>query len=421
MEELLTVVLNFFNSLNVPCPTMDTQLTKNTENWVIWLLAAVNFTNVLDFMVLMPLGPQMKRVFSLSPGQWSGIVSSYTFAAFISGLLAVFIIDKYDRKKLLTYVYIGFSIATLLCGLSHTKELLIISRSLAGLFGGMLGALSLTIVGDIISFERRSKAIGKVMSGFSAAAALGVPVGLYFGTKFGWQIPFLVTAGVSVLNMLLIQFKFPSIVGHLEGKDKPLIFNALKEIFTNKNTILGLSFLGLLMLGHFTIIPFLSPYMVSNVGFLEEDLIYIYLTGGLISAVSSPLIGKWADAKGNKKVFTIFLLLSLGPIYLITNLTTASVLQVLPITMFFFIFSGGRFIPAMNLIMSTADPKIRGVFMSIRASIQNLFAGLGAVIAGGVMYENINGQFVNYDILGYCTIGFSLCCLLVIGSLKAKG
>lgn len=394
---------------------------QNKENWVIWLLAAVNFTNVLDFMVLMPLGPQLKRVFSLSPGAWSGVVSSYTFAAFLSGLAAVFIIDKFDRKKLLIYVYIGFIIATLLCGLSQTSDMLMVARSMAGLFGGMLGALSLTIVGDIISYERRSKAIGKVMAGFSAAAALGVPIGLYFGTKFGWQIPFLVTAGASVFNIILIQYKFPPIIAHLTATDRPSVWSALKEIFTNKNTIFGLSFLGLLMLGHFAIIPFLSPYMVSNVGFLEEELIYIYLTGGLISSITSPLIGKWADAKGNKKVFTIFILLSLVPIYLITNLKTASVLQVLPITMFFFIFAGGRFIPAMNLIMSTAAPKIRGVFMSIRASIQNLFAGLAAVLAGKVMYENVDGQYVNYDMLGYFTIAFSLCCLLVLGRLKAKG
>lgn len=400
---------------------MSNQLNARTENWVIWLLAAVNFTNVLDFMVLMPLGPQLKRVFNLSPAEWSGVVSSYTFAAFLSGLTAVFIIDKFDRKKLLIYVYIGFTIATFLCGLSTTSEFLLVARSLAGLFGGMLGALSLTIVGDIISYERRSKAIGKVMAGFSAAAALGVPIGLYFGTKFGWQLPFIVTAIVSVINILFIQYKFPSITGHLEEKDKPSVLWALKEIFTNKNTVFGLVFLGLLILGHFTIIPFLSPYMVSNVGFLEEELIYIYLTGGIISAISSPLIGKWADKLGNKKVFTIFLLLSVIPIYLITNLKTASVLQVLPITMFFFIFSGGRFIPAMNVIMATAEPKIRGKFMSIRASVQNLFSGLGAVLAGSLVYENAQGQYMNYDVIGYCAIGFSLCCFIVLGRLKAKG
>ena len=207
----------------------------------------------------------------------------------------------------------------------------------------------------------------------------------------------------------------------MEEKDKPSVLWALKEIFTNKNTVFGLVFLGLLILGHFTIIPFLSPYMVSNVGFLEEELIYIYLTGGIISAISSPLIGKWADKLGNKKVFTIFLLLSVIPIYLITNLKTASVLQVLPITMFFFIFSGGRFIPAMNVIMATAEPKIRGKFMSIRASVQNLFSGLGAVLAGSLVYENAQGQYMNYDVIGYCAIGFSLCCFIVLGRLKAKG
>ena len=187
---------------------MTTKLSQNNENWVIWLLAGVNFTNVLDFMIMMPLGPQLKRVFELSPTQWSSVVSSYTFAAFATGLLSVFIIDKFDRKKLLTYTYIGFTIGTFMCGMASDIVQLMIARSVAGVFGGVLGALALTVVGDVISFEKRSKAVGKVMAGFSAAAALGVPMGLYLGTKFGWEMPFYITAFVSLVNLVLLQVKF---------------------------------------------------------------------------------------------------------------------------------------------------------------------------------------------------------------------
>jgi len=400
---------------------MTTKLSQNNENWVIWLLAGLNFTNVLDFMIMMPLGPQLKRVFDLSPTQWSSVVSSYTFAAFITGLVSVFIIDKFDRKKLLVYTYIGFTIGTFMCGIASNITQLMIARSLAGVFGGVLGALSLTIVGDIISFEKRSKAIGKVMSGFSAAAALGVPMGLYLGTKFGWEMPFYITAVISLINLILIQVKFPSIDAHLHIENKTSVLNSIRAIISDKNILIGLLFMGFLILGQFTIIPFLSPYMVANVGFKEEDLIYIYFTGGIITAFTSPMIGKMADKKGNKIVFTVFLFLSLIPLYLITNLENTPVIHVLPITIMFFVFAGGRMIPAMTLVMSTAEPRLRGIFMSIRSSIQHLFSGLGAVISGSIIFENSQHLYVNYNIVGFCAMGFSVSCLFVLKSLKSKG
>lgn len=400
---------------------MTTKLSQNNENWVIWLLAGVNFTNVLDFMIMMPLGPQLKRVFELSPTQWSSVVSSYTFAAFATGLLSVFIIDKFDRKKLLTYTYIGFTIGTFMCGVASDLVQLMIARSVAGIFGGVLGALALTVVGDVIPFEKRSKAVGKVMAGFSAAAALGVPMGLYLGTKFGWEMPFYITAFVSLVNLVLIQLKFPSIDAHLHIQDKPSVMSSVHTIVRDKNILIGLLFMGFLILGQFTIIPFLSPYMVANVGFKEEDLIYIYFTGGIITAVTSPLIGKIADKKGNKLVFTIFLFLSLIPLYLITNLENTPVIQVLPITVMFFVFAGGRMIPAMTLVMSTAEPRLRGIFMSIRSSIQHLFSGHGAVISGSIIFENSQHQYVNYHIVGFCAMAFSLSCLFLLKSLKSKG
>jgi MFS transporter, DHA1 family, inner membrane transport protein len=394
------------------------QLKK--ERIILLLLAGVNFLTIMDFMIMMPLAPQLKRIFEMSPTQWSSIVSSYTFAAAFSGIISIFLIDKFDRKKSLLFLMVGFCIATFLIGMSNSYFWLIISRSVAGLFGGVLGALLLAIVGDIVPNQRRGQAVGIVMAGFSAAAALGVPFGLYFGTKFSWHIPFFAISVMSVLLITGIIIVMPPIRSHLKTSKQNGVFDGIKNLLSDKNQLRGLWFMVLILFGQFSIIPFLSPYMVANVGFSEIQLIYIYLIGGVLTVFSSPLIGKMADKKGKHTVFYWLLICSLIPILGITHLPNVSIGIALIFTSLFFLFAGGRMIPASAIVIATAPPQFRGSYMSIRSSVINFASGLAAFTSGLIVTENSDGTFANYNYVGYLAAITSIASIVVIRKIFAK-
>jgi len=374
----------------------------------------------MDFMVMMPLGPQLKRVFDMSPSEWSLIVSSYTFAAFISGVGSIFIIDRFDRKKILIVVYSGFLVGTFLCGIADSYVFLISARICAGIFGGVIGAVVLSIVGDLIPLVRRGKAMGIVMTGFSAAAALGVPTGLLLGTIYDWHFPFLCIVGMGLIILVLLVKIIPSAVP--QHKDGIRLRNkeTLIKIFSDLNKIKGFSLMGIIIFGQFLVIPFLSPYMVANVGFAELDLTYIYFCGGILSIFTSPWVGRMADKHGRARVFTWFILLSTIPILAITHFQTAPMWLVLITTTMFFITIAGRFIPAIAIVLSTAEPEIRGRFMSIRSAVQQLVAGVAAFASGLIMVENIDGTYSNYNIIGYISVLTCLATLLLVRRIKEK-
>lgn len=378
--------------------------------FILALLAGINFTNIMDFMVMMPLGPQLKRVFLLSPPQWSFLVSSYTFAAFISGVLSVFYIDRIDRKVFLLIAYTGFVIGTLFCAQANTFEALVTARIVAGLFGGMLGSVILAMVGDLVEFQHRAKAMGIVMIGFSGAAALGVPTGIYFAAKYNWQMPFMFLTVLATILLVISYFVIPTIPPQPK-ETRGSVWENLKLVFGESNKNISLIYFSLLVFSQFLVIPFLSPFLVSNAGFKEVELMNIYLFGGLFTIVTSPLVGKIADQLGRIKVFIVLACLSTIPIYLMTHLDSKNMVYIIMISVLFFVFVGGRAIPAMSIVLSTAEPKIRGSFMSIRSAFQQLVSGLAAYISGHIIVENADGSYGNYGLIGYISM---VCCLLTI-------
>ncbi len=399
-------------------PNPSTRLLPN-ERRVLIILAVINFTHILDFMVMMPLGPQLKRVFDVDPQQWSIIVSSYTTAAFFSALLSVFFLDYFDRKKALVFLYGGFLIATFLVGLSSSYEMLVGTRALAGLFGGVINAVILSIVGDMIPFERRGTAMGIVSAGFSAAASVGVPIGMYFGTAYSWKFPFFAIAIAGVAVWFFAGKMIPPLREHLKAENQHKPREGLMAMLKDRNQIYAMVFLVLLLFGQFSIIPFISPFMVSNVGFTEMEVTYIYAVGGTLSIFAFPFIGRLADRYGKVKVFTILAYLSLFPIFIITNLSETPIWIVLIISASFFAFAGGRFIPANAMIISTAIPKYRGSFMSIRSSVQSGAQSLSALIAGYLVVENEGGFYEYYWQVGLVAIVCSLLSIAVIRKIKA--
>lgn len=391
---------------------------KNSERLLLLTLAAINFTNIMDFMIMMPLGPQLMRLFDITPQQFGLLVSSYTFSAGVSGFCTAFFIDRFDRKRFLQILYLGFLVGTLACGLAPTFDLLLAARIFTGLFGGVLGAVVLAIVGDVIPFERRGQAMGFIMAAFSVASVFGVPFGLWIATTFTWHAPFLFLVVLAIpIQFCIVKF-IPSLSLHIENAKQNNVKQTLQNITSNPNQRKAITLMMVVMFGHFSIIPFLSPYMVSNVGFNEHQLSYIYLFGGLCTIVSSPVIGKLADKIGKLKVFTWFVSISCIPVLLITHLPHVEVWIALIVTSLFFAMSSGRFIPAQAMVTATVTPQNRGSFMSIVSSMQQLSAGLAAYIAGVIVVKQPSGQLLNYNWVGCISVAGALLTLFLVRRIR---
>ncbi len=398
-----------------------------SERLLLYVLAAAMFTHIMDFMIIMPLGPQLMRLFDISARDFSLLVASYTVTAGVSGFLAAFFIDRYDRKKTLLAVYVGFAIGTLACALAPTFYFLLIARSISGMFGGVLGALILSIVSDAVPLERRAQGIGIVMASFGVASVFGVPFGLFLASEFSWHAPFLFLGGMAVVITFFIIAYVPVLTKHLvsEGPASPL--EVLRQIFGRRNARLGLTFTSVLMLGHFTIIPFVATYMVGNVGFTEKEIAYIYLVGGICTLIFSPWVGRMADKHGRLKIFTIFGSLVIIPIVIITNLTPTPLVVALLISAIFFIFSNGRMVPSTTMETAIIKAEVRGSYMSIRSAVQSLTSGLASFIAGLIITEqpsifDANAKaLVNYQYVGMIAVFFSLLSLYIARKLTVVG
>lgn len=366
---------------------------------------------------MMPLGPQLERLWQISPQEFGILVSAYTFSAGSVGLVGSLIMDRFDRKHALLFLYVGFLFGTFACAFSDSYRTLLIARCATGAFGGLLGATVLSIVGDLTTPQNRSETMGIIMAAFSAASVFGVPFGLFIADKFGWQSPFLFLGVVGIPVLILNIMMMPSVKEHLnKAEQNPLAL--LVEMLAKRNALIAHIFIVLLMLGQFSVITFIAPYMVSNVGFTEGELAYIYLAGGFVTFFSSPWFGKLADKYGQYKFFTIVTLLSLIPLWGITNVPKMNLYAVIIITSFMFILISGRIIPAMTMITSSVRPERRGGFMSINSAIQQMGAGIASYVAGLIVVKTSTGEYQDYDMVGYLAIGASIIAIIVAKRLK---
>jgi DHA1 family inner membrane transport protein len=391
----------------------------NKEKLLLLTLTALNFTHIMDFMIMMPLGSYLMPLFKLSPSQFSMIVSSYTFSAGISGFFAAFFVDNFDRKKILLIGYTGFILSTFVCGLSSSYSMLLISRIIAGAFGGLISAQVLSIIADKIPFERRASAMGTLMAGFSLASVAGVPFGLFLASVSGWGSPFIFIGCLGIVVIILVNYFIPKMNGHIDlEKSTKKSLSVITNILEDRNQLRGLLLTAAMMLGHFSIIPFIAAYMEFNVGFNKIEITYIYLFGGIASLISSPLIGRLADKIGKLKTFSIFIVGSSVPVLFITNMPQVHFYYALIATTLFFVFAGGRFIPAQAMISAVVKPERRGGFMSINSSMQQLASGIASLMAGAIIAKGASGELLNYRYVGFIGIAVSLSCIFIAQKLK---
>jgi DHA1 family inner membrane transport protein len=395
------------------------------ERIILGILASLNFTHILDFMIMMPLGNYLMPHFNISAQFFSWIVAAYPVTACVSGLIAAFYVDQYDRKKVLLFAYIGFLAGTLCCGIAPDEYFLMAARILTGFFGGLIGAQVLSIIGDTFPYEKRGRAMGTVFMAFSMASVFGVPFSLYLANLISWHAPFILIAVLGIPIVFLIIYFLPPMVIHLLPKEenikfKPDVTKVVKDIFSNKAQMIALLLSGLLMLGHFMVIPFINPYMEFNIGWSKTETPLIYMVGGVCALISSAIIGRMADRYGKLRVFLICLVLSLAPIFFITNMPAISFYLMLAIFGFWFTFSTGRNIPAQAMITTVVNPSQRGQFMSFNSSFQQLFTGLSSIIAGLIVIKSPDGKIHHYNWVGYLSAAIVFSTLFFAISLAKK-
>ncbi|MEZ4987619.1 MAG: MFS transporter [Saprospiraceae bacterium] len=382
------------------------------EQLLIFILVTIQFTHVVDFMMMMPLGKQFMELYTIEPQQFSLLVSSYAFAAFLAGLGGSLFIDRFDRRSVLLLLYAGFAMGTISCGLANSYGLLLAARALTGMFGGLLGATVFAIVGDVIPFERRGRAIGLIMTGFSVASIVGVPTGIYLASIYGVRMPFLAIGSLAAVFFALAWWVLPAMRSHLQTIDGNSAHATPKEVvnavLNDRNQRKALLFTLVLMLGHFTIIPFIAPYMQMNIGFSEKEVAMLYGVGGTVTAICLPVFGRLADRYGHVLVFGIASAAALFSIFAITNLPPVALPVALLATSSFFMVASGRSVPATTLVTSVVKPEKRGSFMSIRQSVNEAGLGLSSFISGLIVVKNPDGCLGHYEIAGYFAILMSI-------------
>lgn len=373
---------------------------------------------------MMPLGPQLIRLLHIDTHEFGLLLSSYTFAAAASGLLAATYIDRFDRRKLVLTLYLLFIVATLCCGLAPTYPALLVARALAGAFGGVLGAMVQTMVADIIPFERRGKALGTVMASFSIATVAGVPLGLFLANRLdflGWRAPFffivLLSAGVLLMGLKSL----PSMTAHLQPQaTRAGMLTAILAVAKDRRHAQAFLFISLLMLAGFSVIPYIALYMTTNVAQPESFLTVVYLCGGAATFFSAQLIGRMADQYGKPVMFRWLCWLSFVPLLITTHMTPVPWWLVLINSTLFFVLVSGRFIPAMAMVSAVPAPQIRGTFMSLMASVQMLASGLATFIAGLIITQTPNGQMVHYNLVGYLAVACGMLAIWLAPHLQAS-
>lgn len=375
--------------------------------FVIALLAFLQFTIILDFMILSPLGPILMHDLSIPTSHFGLAVSIYAFSAGASGLLAAGFADRFDRRKLLLFFYTGFILGTFLCGIAPNYHMLLLARMVTGIFGGVIGSIVMTIVVDLFPLERRGRVMGFVQTAFAASQVLGLPLGLYLSNLWGWHAPFLMIASVGAVAGLGIVFWLRPIREHLKLAPEPNPFRHLFSTVSKASYLQGFAATTLLVTGGFMLMPFGSAFSVHNLGIPYAKLPTVYMITGLFAIVAGPLAGRLSDAYGKYKVFCFGTALTMVMVWIYTHLGVTPLWLVIVVNVVLFIGVSSRMIPSQALMSAVPVQKDRGAFMAVNASIQQISGGIAAGIAGLIVVQSQNGQgpLERYDVLGYVVMG----------------
>lgn len=368
------------------------------EIFIIAILAILQFTIILDFMVLSPLSPILLNKLHITTAQFSLCVSAYAFSAGISGLCAAGFADKFDRKKLLLFFYAGFILGTFLCGIAPNYHFLLAARIVTGLFGGVIGSISFAIITDLFAFQVRGRVMGFVQMAFSSSQVLGIPLGLYLANTMGWHAPFILIASLSIIVFIAIAMRLKPIVAHLHLKQDKSPLQHILHIVQRKRYLTGFAAITLLATGGFMLMPFAAAFNVHNVGIDIKKIPFIYAVTGVCSMIAGPIVGRFSDKLGKYNLFVAGSILSMILVLIYTNLGVTPLWMIIVLNAVMFIGITSRIISASALASAIPDPADRGAYMSVQASVQQISGGIAAFAAGLIVSQTSDGYLEHYPV-----------------------
>ncbi len=384
------------------------------QKFVVAVLAFLQFTVVLDFMILSPLGAILLKELHVTTKQFGAVVSAYAFSASAAGILAAGFADKFDRKKLLLFFYSGFVLGTFLCGIAPSYHFLFVARMVTGLFGGVIGSTSFAIIADLFPFEARGRVMGFVMTAFSASQVLGIPLGLYLSNHWGWHAPFLMIVAVSAAVGVLIAIRLKPINEHLKTPSDRNALHHLLKTLAEPRYFWAFAATMLLAVGGFMLMPFGSTFTVYNLGIPLEKLPMIYIATGVASFIAGPILGRASDAIGKYPMFCIGSCTGIALVVYYCSLGLTPLGVVIGLNMVLFIAITARMVSAQALSSAVPDPRDRGAFMAINSSLQQLAGGVASSAAGFIVVQTAKGPLEHYGELGYVVAGAMLITVILM-------
>lgn len=385
-----------------------------SERTLLLLVGAVQFVNILDFMMVMPLGPDFALALDIPTSRLGLLGGSYTASAAFAGIAGSTFLDRFDRRTALAVAMFGLVLGTIAGGFAWDLKSLLATRIIAGAFGGPATSIALSIVADVVPAERRGKAVGAVMGAFSAASVLGVPAGLELARLGGWQLPFFAVGGLGLVIATLAIFLMPRMTGHLDAKrglpvraNEGRLRSAL-ELLLRPAVIFSLLGTWTAMMASFLVVPNLSAYLQYNAGYPRESLGILYLVGGVVSFGVMRVVGILVDrfgsarvAAGGTVIFVADLALGfLGPMPLI---------PVMAVFVGFMIAGSVRGVANNTLSTQVPAPHERARFMSTQSAVQHLAAAAGAVSGSQLLTELPDHRLAGMPAVAGISIALALC------------
>ncbi len=385
------------------------------QKFAIFILAITQFTVVLDFMVMSPLGDILMKTLDIKPSQFGLAVSAYAFSAGISGLLTAGFADKFDRKKLLLFFYIGFIAGTFLCGFANSYPLLVGARIVTGLFGGVIGSISMAIIADLFDLQHRGRVMGFLQMGFGASQVLGIPIGLYLANSWGWHAPFLWIAAMALIVTVLIAAKLQPITKHLAVQQERSAFAHLWHTVAKKDYRIGFTATALLSIGGFMMMPFGSAFAINNLHITQHQLPIIFMVSGISSLIIMPLVGKLADKIDKFKISAMASAWMIVMVMVYSNLGPTPLVLVIFLNVLMMSGIMSRMIPSGALVTAIPVMRDRGAFMSINSSLQQIAGGIAAAVAGMIVVQKDKfSPLQHYNTLGYIIVGITFVSVYMI-------
>lgn len=385
------------------------------QKFVIFILAITQFSVILDFMVMSPLGDMLMKSMNLTTTQFGMAVSAYAISAGLSGLLTAGFADRFDRKKLLLFFYTGFIVGTIFCGIASTYWLLISARIFTGIFGGVIGSISMAIITDLFDIHHRGRVMGFIQMGFGASQVMGIPISLYIANHWGWQSPFMMVAGLAALIAVLIFMKLEPVTRHLAMQNDRNAFQHLWHTISKRHHRMGFLTTALLSLGGFMMMPFGSAFAINNLGVSNEQLPLLFMLTGVGTLVIMPIIGKLSDKIDKFKLFTFSSLLMMVMVVIYTNLAVSPFWLVVSLNIVLMMAVMSRMVPSMALVSAIPDMADRGAFMSINSSLQQIAGGFAAAFAGIIVVQKDKySPLQHYNTLGFIIIAITILCIYML-------